>query len=252
MNAHDVSIRKHISRTFPDFRETFMQQCSLNSPTTTTASSSPGTPCSKRPRTAHGLWPASRRSRSEGYDISKPKTHILYLDTNNFYGWAINHPLPMGGFMWIEGKAELQTLSCVITDHPADRPEGFTCKSVWWRLQPPTLLLCPESILFVASSHINHSEYLLRLLPPDHAGETESRLGRLRWYWQQSPFLWSSCYPHKSFWGRATGDRAHFETRNAPSVASARARCFATIATSIFHLLPSEAVKNFLASSHWW
>ena len=30
----------------------------------------------------------------EGYDSSKPKSHILYLDANNLYGWAMSQPLP--------------------------------------------------------------------------------------------------------------------------------------------------------------
>ena len=34
----------------------------------------------------------------EGYDPEKPSTHILYLDANNLYGWAMSQPLPTGGF----------------------------------------------------------------------------------------------------------------------------------------------------------
>ncbi len=36
----------------------------------------------------------------EGYDPSKPKTHLMYLDANNLYGWAMSKPLPKSGFIW--------------------------------------------------------------------------------------------------------------------------------------------------------
>ncbi|KAL9960469.1 hypothetical protein ACROYT_G033932 [Oculina patagonica] len=36
----------------------------------------------------------------EGYDPSKPKKHIMYLDANNLYGWAMSKPLPKSGFRW--------------------------------------------------------------------------------------------------------------------------------------------------------
>ena len=35
-----------------------------------------------------------------GYDPSKPKKHLLYLDANNLYGWAMSLPLPIRGFKW--------------------------------------------------------------------------------------------------------------------------------------------------------
>ena len=38
--------------------------------------------------------------RVEGYDPSKPTNYIMYLDTNNMYGWAMSLPLPKSGFKW--------------------------------------------------------------------------------------------------------------------------------------------------------
>ena len=32
------------------------------------------------------------------YDPTKPSTYITYLDSNNFYGWAMSEDLPTGGF----------------------------------------------------------------------------------------------------------------------------------------------------------
>ena len=57
----------------------------------------------------------------EGYDTSKPKTHILYLDANNLYRWAMNQPLPMGGFEWVQDRVWLKTATA---GHPADSSEG--------------------------------------------------------------------------------------------------------------------------------
>ena len=36
----------------------------------------------------------------DGYDRSKPKNFITYLDANNLYGWAMSQPLPKSGFKW--------------------------------------------------------------------------------------------------------------------------------------------------------
>ena len=54
----------------------------------------------------------------EGYNPEKPSSHILYLDANNLYGWAMSQYLPTGGFRWVE-------LTKTIADHPADDPESY-------------------------------------------------------------------------------------------------------------------------------
>ena len=36
----------------------------------------------------------------DGYDPSKPKKYITYLDANNLYGWAMSKPLPKRDFKW--------------------------------------------------------------------------------------------------------------------------------------------------------
>jgi len=35
-----------------------------------------------------------------GYDPSKPKKYIMYLDENNLYGWAMCNAFPIRGFKW--------------------------------------------------------------------------------------------------------------------------------------------------------
>jgi hypothetical protein len=36
------------------------------------------------------------------FKSTKESKYIEYLDANNLYGWAINQPLPEGGFKWMD------------------------------------------------------------------------------------------------------------------------------------------------------
>ena len=36
----------------------------------------------------------------KAFNPSKPTTWILYVDTNNLYGWAMSQFLPIGGYKW--------------------------------------------------------------------------------------------------------------------------------------------------------
>ena len=38
------------------------------------------------------------------YDEKAPSKYIMYLDANNFYGWAMSQYLPTGGFRWLTEK----------------------------------------------------------------------------------------------------------------------------------------------------
>ena len=38
------------------------------------------------------------------YDEKEPSKYIMYLDTNNLYGWAMSQYLPTGGFKWMTEK----------------------------------------------------------------------------------------------------------------------------------------------------
>ena len=38
------------------------------------------------------------------YNKEKPSKHIIYLDANNLYGWAMIQSLPYGGFKWTDPK----------------------------------------------------------------------------------------------------------------------------------------------------
>ena len=58
----------------------------------------------------------------EGYDPEKSNSHILYLDANNLYGWAMSQPLPTGGFQWVE---DCDRLADSVKNLPADGAEGY-------------------------------------------------------------------------------------------------------------------------------
>ena len=38
------------------------------------------------------------------YDPKQEPEHIIYLDTNNLYGYAMSKFLPTSGFKWVDGK----------------------------------------------------------------------------------------------------------------------------------------------------
>ena len=40
----------------------------------------------------------------KNYDEKAPSKYIMYLDANNFYGWAMSQCLPIGGFKWMTEK----------------------------------------------------------------------------------------------------------------------------------------------------
>ena len=58
----------------------------------------------------------------DDYDTEKPSSHILYLDANNLYGWAMSQPSTTDAFRW---EKDCEQLAKTIADYPADDPEGF-------------------------------------------------------------------------------------------------------------------------------
>lgn len=40
----------------------------------------------------------------KNFDEISPSNFLLYIDTNNLYGWAIRHYLPNGNFQWLKNE----------------------------------------------------------------------------------------------------------------------------------------------------
>ena len=66
------------------------------------------------------LYIAKRYSKANNkymtnYDSSKESKSIVYLDADNFYGWAISQYLPYGEFKWLSqkeiGKFDVNSIS---------------------------------------------------------------------------------------------------------------------------------------------
>lgn len=52
---------------------------------------------------AHRYGKANNKYMSD-YDPKQPSKHIMYLDANNLYGFAMSQHLPTGGFKWLSQK----------------------------------------------------------------------------------------------------------------------------------------------------
>ena len=54
----------------------------------------------------------------EDFNPSQPTSYLMYLDSNNLYGWAMSQPMPTGGFEWVNYSDQ-------ILETPADSSTGF-------------------------------------------------------------------------------------------------------------------------------
>ena len=90
-----------------------------------------------------------------GYDPSKDKSYIMYLDANNLYGWAMSQPLPTHEFDWLTEK---EIKSIVFTKVKDDADEGYVLE---------VDLEYPEEI------HHQHADYPLA---PEHIRVTPDML----------------------------------------------------------------------------
>lgn len=57
------------------------------------------------------------------YDPEKASKHLMYLDDNNLYGWAMSHCLPKGSFRWLTEKR----ISKLVSEDfiPKDGKKGY-------------------------------------------------------------------------------------------------------------------------------
>ncbi|VDH96284.1 Hypothetical predicted protein [Mytilus galloprovincialis] len=76
------------------------------------------------------------------YDQNQPINHVMYLDANNLYGWAMSQALPVEGFRWIN-DSEIENLNiCDIAD---DSENGY---------------ILEVDLEYPRELHDDHSEYI--------------------------------------------------------------------------------------------
>ena len=90
-----------------------------------------------------------------GYDPSKDKTYIMYLDANNLYGWAMSQPLPTHGFDWL---IETEIRSIDFTKVQDDAKEGY---------------ILEVDLEYPVDVHDQHADYTLA---PEHLKVTPDML----------------------------------------------------------------------------
>ena len=49
--------------------------------------------------------------------------HLIYLDANNLYGWAMSQKLPANGFEWVEDLSQFQ--EDVIKNYDENSDKGY-------------------------------------------------------------------------------------------------------------------------------
>ena len=59
------------------------------------------------------------------YDKSIESSYLVYLDANNFYGWAISQKLSVNGFKWLEDLSEFNESFIKNYDENSDRGYFF-------------------------------------------------------------------------------------------------------------------------------
>ena len=75
----------------------------------------------------------------ENYDPSQPNSYLMYLDSNNLYGWAMSQAMPTGGFKWVDYTDQ-------ILETPVNSGHGF---------------ILEVDLEYPASLHREHNDYPL-------------------------------------------------------------------------------------------
>ena len=82
---------------------------------------------------------AANNPQMEDHDPSQPDSYLMYLHSNNLYGWAMSQPMPTGGFQWVEFTEKL-------LETPADATNGY---------------IFEVDLEYPASLHRQHNDYPL-------------------------------------------------------------------------------------------
>ena len=64
------------------------------------------------------LHAIANNPQMQNYNPEQPTSYLMYLDSNNLYGWSMSQPMPTGGFQWVEFTEKL-------LETPADATNGY-------------------------------------------------------------------------------------------------------------------------------
>ena len=59
----------------------------------------------------------------KNYDNDVKSSYLMYLDANNFYGWAMSQKLPINGFEWVEDLSQFK--EDFMKNHDEDIRKGY-------------------------------------------------------------------------------------------------------------------------------
>ena len=62
----------------------------------------------------------------KNYDEDTISSYLIYLDTNNLYGWAMSQKLPVNGFKWIKNLSQFN--ENFIRNYDENRDIGYFLK----------------------------------------------------------------------------------------------------------------------------
>ena len=63
----------------------------------------------------------------KNYDNDIKSSYLMYLDANNFYGWAMSQKLPINGFEWVEDLSQFK--EDFMKNHDEDIRKGYFLQS---------------------------------------------------------------------------------------------------------------------------
>ena len=61
----------------------------------------------------------------KNYDKDIISSHLMYLDTNNLYGWAMSQKLPVNGFEWLKDFSKFNEIFIRNYDENSDKGYFF-------------------------------------------------------------------------------------------------------------------------------